>query len=227
MYPSSIRHLLTRSGKFFQIRPGERRKVSFNSRVGVLRTHCVICVLSIQDRPSQATVSSASRALGQRQRSLKMATATDPSSEPGDPAHGPTADCEMAWAEVVEECRRILDDEEDYQLIVSFHSYEHMANHLKTLHQKQAATSAVSRMLFRVLPSFERFHSFSAYILLGLSGQNMSAACFLGASVLLLEVSRFSSAQHNTTPQRSTRAHSGATRPESVISSANLVWRTV
>lgn len=100
----------------------------------------------------------------------------------------------------MDECKRILDDEEDYELIVSFHSYQQMADHLKSLQQKQAATSAVSRMLFRVMPSFERFHNFAACILLGLSGQNLSAACFLGASVLLLEVGQLFLRQHHRTP---------------------------
>lgn len=37
------------------------------------------------------------------------------------------------WKEVVEECRKILDDEADYELIVGFNSYDQMVDYLKTL----------------------------------------------------------------------------------------------
>lgn len=129
-----------------------------------------------------------------------MADTTCPTPQSQDAGTAPALDCKLVWKEVVDECKRILDDEEDYELIVSFHSYEQMAEHLKSLQQKQAATSAVTRMLFRVLPSFERFHSFAAYVLLGLGGQNLSAACFLGASVLLLEVGQMFPGRHHRRP---------------------------
>lgn len=92
------------------------------------------------------------------------------------------------WNEVIEECRKIIDDDEDYELIVRFESYDQMLAHLKTLEGR--SQSATHRLLHRVSSHFQRFPAFAAYILLELGGQNLSAAGFLGASVLLVDVSR-------------------------------------
>ncbi|RWA07908.1 hypothetical protein EKO27_g7190 [Xylaria grammica] len=91
------------------------------------------------------------------------------------------------WRDVVEECRRILDDEADYDLIVGFESYEQMADYLRTLKDKNQI-SITERLVHRMAAHFRRFYTFATYLLLQLGGQHIGAACFVGASVLLVDV---------------------------------------
>jgi len=100
----------------------------------------------------------------------------------------PRDNYETMWKEVVEECRKILDDEADYELIVGFENYPRMVDYLKALQEKYTK-SATAPLLHHASSHFRRFHTFAAFILLELGGQSLSAACFLGASVLLVDVS--------------------------------------
>jgi len=99
----------------------------------------------------------------------------------------PRDNYETMWKEVVEECRKILDDDADYELIVGFENYPHMVDYLKAL-QERYTKGATARLLHPASSHFQRFHMFAAFILFELGGQNLSAAFFLGACVLLVDV---------------------------------------
>jgi hypothetical protein len=94
---------------------------------------------------------------------------------------------EDLWQNLLERCRKILDNEDDFKIMLAFDDHEQVISHLQNL-VKQHQTSSVSHMLLGFARHLFTLRAFVTTLFVGLSVMSLSAACFFGGILLLLEV---------------------------------------
>lgn len=94
---------------------------------------------------------------------------------------------EDLWHNLLERCRKILDNEDDFKIMLAFDDHEQVISHLQNL-VKQHQASSVSHMLSGFARHLSTLRAFVTTLFVGLSVTSLSAACFFGGILLLLEV---------------------------------------
>ena len=94
--------------------------------------------------------------------------------------------CETTWQNAIEQCRHMLDPE-DFKLVTQIDSPEKLIQEMQGLEQRYNR-SVTLRLLKGIKPQLSRLQTFSTVVLLGIGSSNITAACFWGATSLLIEV---------------------------------------